>query len=391
CDLAVTLLRSTSEFYFVSTGKRVTRKPPAAMLDAAPERKPSAPRNPSAPVRRPGLVSQGQMPVRVQSETTECSRRPIRARVIHLLALAPYHKAELLLRLMSEGLEPAQKEQLGHVLSQVGAPLRDGAYTLQDALYAELQRNWPGYSAEERNNLNGILTRYSHRFPYSYACAIPGFWVVFFPGEKTGSTDKRPHNDGKTPLAPKKQRIAHSRAHPSAPTSQAAGKPSAVPENLPAADPKETHPSGGDGEVKLASTVSGKNPDTDTAKEEGKSKSEKQIVLVFVFTLFESEYPPLKTVNRRAQYKEDFNEEYAEYRTLHSRIQEVTQHFAKLETQLLALDPNSEHAPFMLQRGEIKHPRYQEEKHHCQYLHIKLAHIKQCIKNYDQSCSATDR
>uniref|UniRef100_UPI00358F1008 RNA polymerase II elongation factor ELL-like isoform X1 n=2 Tax=Myxine glutinosa TaxID=7769 RepID=UPI00358F1008 len=580
-------------------GKRVTRKPLAATLDTAPERKPSVPRNPSAPARRSGPLPQCQNPVRVQSETNECSRRQVRARVIHLLALAPYQKAELLLRLMSEGLEPGQKEQLGPVLAQVGAPLRDGVYTLQDALYSELQRDWPGYSAEERHNLNSILTRKLENVPQDGE--HKGSPRTCSPADRDSPTLKRPHNDGAVPLASKKQRIAHSRTHPSAPTSQAACKRSAAPEKPPATDPKETHLPVSEGEVELACKVLGKKPDTDTEKEEGKSKSDLQILsqgkqteippapsgkqrevppapsgkqrevppapsgkqrevppapsgkqrevppapsgkqrevppapsgkqrevppapsgkqrevppapsgkqrevppapsgkqrevppapsgkqrevppapsgkqrevppapsgkqrevppapsgkqrevppapsgkqrdvppapsgkqrdvppapsgkqrevprapsgkqsetpLLKCEPLgpehehdFLSEYPPLKTADRRTRYKEDFNEEYAEYRTLHSRIQEVTQHFAQLETQLLALDPNSEQYKIIREKVfhefealKQKHPRYQEEKHHCQYLHLKLAHIKQCIKNYDMSCSATDR
>ena len=49
------------------------------------------------------------------------SQRPFRDRVLHLLALRPYRKAELLLRLQKDGLAQADKDTLDSLLQQVHA------------------------------------------------------------------------------------------------------------------------------------------------------------------------------------------------------------------------------------------------------------------------------
>lgn len=49
------------------------------------------------------------------------SQRPFRDRVLHLLALRPYRKAELLLRLQKDGLAQADKDALDGLLQQVRA------------------------------------------------------------------------------------------------------------------------------------------------------------------------------------------------------------------------------------------------------------------------------
>ena len=55
------------------------------------------------------------------------SQRPFRDRVLHLLALRPYRKAELLLRLQKDGLAQADKDALDSLLQQVRAA-RCGAW-----------------------------------------------------------------------------------------------------------------------------------------------------------------------------------------------------------------------------------------------------------------------
>lgn len=49
------------------------------------------------------------------------AQRPFRDRVLHLLALRPYRKAELLLRLQKDGLAQADKDALDGLLQQVRA------------------------------------------------------------------------------------------------------------------------------------------------------------------------------------------------------------------------------------------------------------------------------
>lgn len=47
-----------------------------------------------------------------------------------------------------------------------------------------------------------------------------------------------------------------------------------------------------------------------------------------------SDYTPIKTTEQRRKYKEDFNNNYNEYRRLHTIVAKVAQKFSQLEQQL---------------------------------------------------------
>ncbi|XP_020509971.1 RNA polymerase II elongation factor ELL [Labrus bergylta] len=88
------------------------------------------------------------------------AHRPLRDRVIHLLALKPYKKPELLLWLERERASQKDKSDLTSVLDEV-AKLnpKDHSYTLKDELYRHVQRDWPGYLEEEKQLIHRLLIR----------------------------------------------------------------------------------------------------------------------------------------------------------------------------------------------------------------------------------------
>ncbi|XP_076118509.1 RNA polymerase II elongation factor ELL2 [Alosa pseudoharengus] len=88
------------------------------------------------------------------------AQRPLRDRVIHVLALKPYRKAELLLWLDKERANPKDKADLSAVLDEV-AKLnpKEHSFTLKDEFYRQVQRDWPGYLEEERQLIHRLLTR----------------------------------------------------------------------------------------------------------------------------------------------------------------------------------------------------------------------------------------
>lgn len=89
------------------SGKKVQiRKPAPALSDIAPLRRTS----------RPVLISSST----VKKGTTQ--HRPLRERLIHLLALKPYKKPELILRLQKDGLSLTDKDSLDSHLQQVTHP-----------------------------------------------------------------------------------------------------------------------------------------------------------------------------------------------------------------------------------------------------------------------------
>uniref|UniRef100_A0A8C6SRE1 Elongation factor RNA polymerase II n=1 Tax=Neogobius melanostomus TaxID=47308 RepID=A0A8C6SRE1_9GOBI len=168
-------------------GKKVQiRKPAPGLSDIAPSRRTS----------RPVIISSGN----VKKVTTQ--HRPLRERLIHFLALKPYKKPELILRLQKDGLSQSDKESLDSHLQQV-ANLngKDNTFTLKDFFYKELQKDWPGYTEGDQQLLKRILFRKQTQAPPPESP----------PKEQASSSpsQKRPANDFIDPLVNKKPRISH--------------------------------------------------------------------------------------------------------------------------------------------------------------------------------------
>ncbi|KAL6113343.1 uncharacterized protein ACO6RY_11658 [Pungitius sinensis] len=88
------------------------------------------------------------------------TQKPLRERIIHLLALKPYRKPELLLWLERERAGPKDKTELGATLEEVArVNPKDSSYLLRDEFYKHVQRDWPGYSEEERQHVSRMLAR----------------------------------------------------------------------------------------------------------------------------------------------------------------------------------------------------------------------------------------
>ncbi|XP_029951981.1 RNA polymerase II elongation factor ELL [Salarias fasciatus] len=88
------------------------------------------------------------------------AHRPLRDRIIHLLALKPYRKPELLLWLERERATPKDKADLTSVLDEVGKlNPKDHSYSLKDELYRLVHRDWPGYLEEEKQLIHRLLIR----------------------------------------------------------------------------------------------------------------------------------------------------------------------------------------------------------------------------------------
>ncbi|KAM4707720.1 RNA polymerase II elongation factor ELL2 [Discoglossus pictus] len=178
-------------------GKRVQiRKPASSLLDTAPERKRSTPINPANTLRKSNLSS-------------TIAQRPYRERVIHLLALKPYKKPEILARLHKDGVNQKDKNSLGVILQQVAnLNPKDNSYTLKDFVYKEVQRDWPGYLEGDKQLLDRVLSRKRNQSdsPPSSAAAA-----------SASPPQKRPMDaDFIDPLMNKKPRISHltNRVHP---------------------------------------------------------------------------------------------------------------------------------------------------------------------------------
>ncbi|XP_034560970.1 RNA polymerase II elongation factor ELL [Notolabrus celidotus] len=173
-------------------GKKVQiRKPAPGLSDIAPLRRTS----------RPVIISSSTL------KKTTPQHRPLRERLLHLLALKPYKKPELILRLQKDGLLPLDKDSLDSYLQQV-ANLngRDNTFTLKDVLYKEIQKDWPGYTEGDQQLLKRILFRKQSQAQNSSAPPLES------PPKEPASnspSQKRPAADFIDPLANKKPRISH--------------------------------------------------------------------------------------------------------------------------------------------------------------------------------------
>ncbi|XP_062253834.1 RNA polymerase II elongation factor ELL2 [Platichthys flesus] len=205
-------------------GKRVhIRKPAISNTEMVPERKRSTPINPANTIRK--CLSNNPV-----------SQRPFRDRLIHLLALRPYKKLEVLARLQRDGINQKDRTSLGTTLQQVAnLNPKDNTYSLKDFIYRDVQRDWPGYSEDEKTQVDRILAR---------KLGLPTETLSSSSSPKDGaptSPQKRPPDfDFIDPLAPKKARISHlSNRGPAASSSSSSdrhedeGSPSSKRSSLP--------------------------------------------------------------------------------------------------------------------------------------------------------------
>ncbi|XP_003796615.1 RNA polymerase II elongation factor ELL [Otolemur garnettii] len=456
-------------------GKKVQfRKPAPGVTDAVPSRKRATPINLASAIRKSGTGS--------MSGGSGVSQRPFRDRVLHLLALRPYRKAELLLRLQKDGLAQADKDTLDGLLQQVAnVSAKDGTCTLRDCMYKDVQKDWPGYSEGDQQLLKRVLVRKLCQ-PQSTG-GLPGDPAASSPPSEHGSSTSPPQKRTQPPefidpLANKKPRISHftQRTQPAAVNGKL-GMPNGREGLLPTPGPpaisdvlsSSTHPpsrleplrahdpladvsndlghSGRDCErgdtaapgptARLGlplltdcaqpSRLHG-GPSRSKSKKKSKKHKDKERVAEDKHQTQPPDHTPaihgaspdtpslngtcgcasvptstsempdyllkyaaISSSEQRQSYKNDFNAEYSEYRDLHARIEQITRRFTQLDAQLRQLSQGSEE--YETTRGQIlqeyrkikkTNTNYSQEKHRCEYLHSKLAHIKRLIAEYDQ-------
>uniref|UniRef100_A0A8C1A8K6 Elongation factor RNA polymerase II n=1 Tax=Cyprinus carpio carpio TaxID=630221 RepID=A0A8C1A8K6_CYPCA len=385
-------------------------------------------------------------PVIISSSQKKSPPRPLRERLVHLLALKPYRKPELLVRLTKDGLSPQDKETLDSLLQQVAnLNSKDNTFTLKDCLFKEVQKDWPGYTEVDQQILKRILVRKLCK-PQSSG-PVPGESPVSPHKEPASSSpsQKRPATEFIDPLANKKPRISHlaskstglingklsssngkdSSSSQSAETSSSSQFPlleihrpfdplsdvsndsngrdcesqeAAVAERLsqpPSFPPHSTTQEESLGSTSLAhSSLDGSQ--TQSAQPSlhglnGMCHSSSIPAPSSEMTDYLLKYTVISSQEQRQSYKNDFNAEYSEYRGLHARIESITRQFTILDSELKQLQQGTDkyktiHNQILGEYRKIKktNPNYSQEKNRCEYLHNKLAHIKKLIAEYDQ-------
>uniref|UniRef100_UPI0037E788E3 RNA polymerase II elongation factor ELL-like n=1 Tax=Semicossyphus pulcher TaxID=241346 RepID=UPI0037E788E3 len=194
--------------------KKVTVRAPAPALASLAKPRPSA--QPLVSSVRKGVgMSRPRKSVCASNRKSlgEMQGRPLRERVSHLLALRPYKRPELILRLQTDGLTAGDKDMLDSVLMEVGQlSCRNNTYGLKDGLYKELQKDWPGYSSGDQQLLKRILVRRLFQ-PQQSLLTVPEAQVSPLRDTPNSSPAHRPKpslpEEYTDPLLSKKPRISH--------------------------------------------------------------------------------------------------------------------------------------------------------------------------------------
>ncbi|KAK3750684.1 hypothetical protein RRG08_061906 [Elysia crispata] len=302
----------------------------------------------------------------LMSSTTKQSsgaiNMPYRDRVIHLLALRPYKKPELIHRLQKDGIREKDKNSLAAILQQVAVMNKDNSYTLARGGWAYVRLEWPFYSDEDRILVKRNLqqeSRANHTSPaVSPASSNP---------ESPGNNQKRSLADDMDDSGPnpsKKKRIAHSERK--------------VVEEKPVSVVKPTL------NQQSSPTANRENFDVN-ADDEGEPD-------------YLREFKQIVDNKQRQMYKFEFNKEYTEYKELHQEVDAVARKFQNLRSKI---DQTEEGTPdFEVLKQQVleeyeaqrSDPKFMERKGRMNYLHHKLGHIKRLIHDFDhkgqaQACS----
>lgn len=282
---------------------------------------------------------------------------PYRDRIIHLLAIRPYKKPELIIRLRKDGIREKDKDSLGSILSQV-AITKDNSFTLAKHAYADVRMDWPFYTDDDRDKLKKKL-------------------AALAPSPSSSPANRSPDSPSSVQIKrpePQKRSIEESTYHQSSKKKRI----SMYEKTL------------GKGDNLADSMVSSTTDKSDTS-EKKENISDTSVNSTSDPPDYVKKYSNIQTTDQRQRYKQEFNTEYEEYKQLHYCVEKVCKKFNQFEV-LLKKTPKHTQAfedlkekitsEYKLQKGDTK---YLEQKKRFDYLHRKLAYIKKLILEYDQN------
>lgn len=323
----------------VNGGGLTRRIPPAATTPPPPHTKPQGNNN----AQKPG--------------NPDLMRRPIRDRVIHLLAVRPYKKPELYLALSRDGLKDKDRSNLMNTILSV-ATIKDNTYHLMRHVWTDVQEDWPFYTEQDKQMLKRRKPE-NLTPPGSSDSQSPSSVTPASPPSASEPVKRPGYYDGADGLLTKRPRISHYK-RPVIPPPTNAVPPRCLPHPSPPTPPQDTSPP--------------------PPKHPPPSDLPKYLI----------DYTTIKDVDQRRKYKEDFNANYTEYKYLHSLVEQVSKKFTLLQEQLKKEERGSEgwqriKDQIMKEYEENnRNTRHQDAKKRFQYLHEKLSHIKRLVREYDE-------
>ncbi|XP_015191577.1 PREDICTED: RNA polymerase II elongation factor Ell-like isoform X2 [Polistes dominula] len=84
-----------------------------------------------------------------EKKISDIMRRPLKERLIHLLAVRPYKKPELYDRINKEGIKERERSSVTTILKQV-AFMRDNTFHLHRYVWNDVQEDWPYYTEQDK-------------------------------------------------------------------------------------------------------------------------------------------------------------------------------------------------------------------------------------------------
>lgn len=348
------------------------------------------------------------------SGNPDIMKRNIRERLIHMLALRPYKRPEIILKLQQDGVRKEERKCISQILTNISS-MRDNVYSLHRHVWNDVQEDWPFYTEQERQ----ILKR---RKPQNLT--PPGSDG----GSSTsGQSPSSAHNGSSPPSGGKRPSIASNDDLGSMPTSKKPRishyKKDILPDtNRSSVTPnaQESEDSGVSLSYSLVSNDVARRIQAPSSDKESRSERDRerererdrdrvddviserdnyddQINAYRANTNkvkslkddFSDQFTRITSVEQRRKYKTEFDNDFQEYRRLHEIVERVSRKFAQLEENLQH-ERHNERRYKEIQRQiikeydeSIKDNKFQETKQRFNYLHNKLSHIKHLVHDYD--------
>ncbi|XP_065220661.1 RNA polymerase II elongation factor Ell-like [Planococcus citri] len=171
--------------------------------------------NPTTKAKNTRTKQTNAAPKATSTNNPAIMKRPLKERIIHMLAIRPHKKLELFAALRRDGLRESDKSHLMHTLVSVST-LRDNTYQLLRHVWNDIQEDWPFYTETERQQMK--RNKPQNLTPPSSDSGIsvgsnqsPNSSSSFSSGDKSPSCQyKRPgYFHGVDGLQTKRHRISH--------------------------------------------------------------------------------------------------------------------------------------------------------------------------------------
>lgn len=285
-------------------------------------------------------------PSNVPKSLNPIAKRPLRERIIHLLAVRPLKKIELSAALRRDGLRETDKARFMSTLVSVST-LKDNVYHLLRHVWNDVQEDWPYYNEQEKQQMK--RNKPQNLTPPSSDSGISttsNQSPTTTPGDRSPSSQyKRPgYHSGVDGFQTKRPRISHfSRPSWKPNTNKSVG----CDENVHQISPSRTTncfdhiiEKSGLSNTSVTNRPLMRNFKQNTNNPKGSVETVEvqcnEITKSNIVTspAYLKKYVTINDIDQRRQYKADFQKSYIEYKNLEKQVYPVSEAFKKLAERL---------------------------------------------------------